>query len=255
MKNVETFSLHFLNQFGLSCYRFKNGILEISENLALKNYLIVPLILITKFVSHFYIDLQIFLPEGASLKQFTSFSISMYTLLALSPVLTCCYIIFNHQKKRKEILSLMASIEKFNEKFIEFTKSETFSVTKSKFLFLIFIYLVVLRLVDGILSMNWNFWVIFSYAFRVLCETTIVSFIFIFTVFIDYVKTLLKNLNQKIKDSTINKNFKDLRMCSEFYEDIFNLIASFYKIFGHQIFILSLYITTKLILQVCKLES
>lgn len=250
MKSVEKYFLFFFNNFGLSCYRFIDGQLNFSKNVLTKNYLLVVVILIVKVISHVYIDLQIFLPEGASLKQFTSFSISMYTLLALAPVLTSCYMIVNHQKKREEILRLIASIEKFNGKFTEFTKSETFSVTKSKFLFLIFSYLIVLRLVESILCMSWDFWVIFSYLYRILCETTIVLFIFVFAVFIDYAMTLLKNLNNKIDEVTEAGNFGDLKTCSEFYEDIFNLIASFYKIFGCQIFVLSLYVITRLILQV-----
>lgn len=248
MKSVEKYFLSVFNNFGLSCYRFQNDQLSISENVVKKNYFLLFFILAVKIISQACLDLQIFLSEGASLKHFTSFSIAMISLLALAPVLTSCYIIFNHQKKRREILVLTKSIARFNTKFTNFCVK--FCFTKSKTLFLIFAYLIILRLVENILSMNSNIWVILTYLYKFLCEAVIVLFIFVFTIFIEYVTSLLKTLNEKIEEATTARNFKDLNVCFVFYEDIFNLIASFYKIFGCQIFFLTLFMTIKLILQV-----
>lgn len=250
MKSVEKYFLKLCNLLGLSCYRLRDGHLAVSETIVARNYFLVVLILGIKLFINEFIDLQAFMPDGTNLNQFTSFSISMFSLYTLAPILTSSFMIVNHQKKRKEILDFMASLEKFNHEFIDFTSSKTLSVIRSKFSITVFVYLIALRFIEGALSMEYKFWVIFAYTHRIFCEIIVVLFIFMFTVAIKYATTVLKNLNTKIEVAIDAGNFRTLEACSDFYERIFGLLANFYGIFGCQILCLSCYMTMKLTLQV-----
>ena len=250
MTTTENFLRIASNFFGLACFIVEKQKLKISNKIALKNYFLALSIVTFKILLMNLADLTVFLPDGVQLEVFTSFSIVIYTTLIVIPFLTSCYFIFIHQVKRFEILKFLISMKIFNDQFIVFAKSKTFLQTRSKYFYLVFVYLTICRVVENALLMKFNVWVISSYLLKALSELILMMFVFLFSNMIEYSIYLLKNFNQRLEYVMEFGNVRELEICGQFYENTFNLISRFYEIFGQEISIFTAYIVSRLVLLV-----
>ena len=250
MTTTENFLRIASNFFGLACFKVEKQKLKVSNKIAVKNYFLAFSIVTFKIFLVALEDLTVFIPDGVRLEVFTTFSIVMYSCLVMIPLLTCCFLIFIHQVKRFEILKFLISMKIFNDQFIVFAKCKNFLQTRSKYFCTAFVYLIICRAVENIMLMRLNVIVISSYLLKAICELILMMFVVLFSNMIDYSNFLLKNFNQRLEYVMEFGNVRDLEICSQFYENTFNLISRFYEIFRIEISIFTAYIVSRLVLLV-----
>lgn len=254
MKTMENFTRVLFNMLGLCSCKKVNGTLKISRSIALKNIIVLIVLVVTEISLKTLLDISIFLEEGQTLSDFTSFSVVIFRIIAIAPILTASIILFHQQLRQREILNLLNQLKYFNQNFVAFAKCEEFSKRVGIFALLVFSYMTILKTFETFLMVKWNAWVTLTYLLRFYNEYVIAMFFLTLSLFIKYASFLLENLNTKLIQCISQKNF-DLEKLSEYYEYIWKLMNCFHRIFHRQMSVFIFFIVIKIVLMVSLLLS
>ena len=253
MSSFVKFLIFSFNFLGIASLKFEEKTWKVSKFNVGKNSVQVILFVISEFVFIVFIDLSIFLPEGHSVDDFTSFSIRIFRLIGEIPMFITCFMILNHLRKRKIIPEMCNSFENFHKEFSKFSSCSNFG--GNNFIVLL-IYMISVRALTFSILVQWNIYVTLSYLLKLYCDICIQMFFFMFVVFVHYLNFITKNFNKTLESVLKSSNNLDaLKNCLEFYKRILEIIDAFYKVFHFEVFLILTVLIAKGTMMVSKLKK
>lgn len=245
--SIFTFIRVLYNVFGLSCFTLKSDELKVSSLFSNKNLFLFTTLFGLGVHRRFFMSIDSFLlNDQRSRTDLTDFSTSIFFIIGDIPILTACFIIFNHFIKRREILQFLNNLDKIDKRLKSFGNFKNFCKKNSKCFFLTFGYLMSVRLLNIVFLFRHDFWVFVAYTVRFVCECNLSLFILAFSFFIKYATFLIENLNSKAKENN-GRNFREISFEFQAFEKMFR---DFFSIFHCQIVFVICYLITNIVLTV-----
>lgn len=245
---MEKYFRIFFNILGLCSFKKEKGALRISKSIAVKNFIVIVVLLVAEISLKTLLNISIFLEEGQVLSDFTSFSIVMFKFISITPFLTSSFILFHHQFRQGKILQLLNHLKEFHQNFLLFAKCSGFHEKIRAFTLWTIIYMTVLKTVETCFMLKWNFWVNLTYFLRFFNDYVTAMFFLTYALAIKYASFLLENLNLRLSQSC--QEDLELEKVSEFYESIWQILNSFHSIFHRQTSVFIFFIVVKIVLMV-----
>lgn len=254
MKSLPNFFRILFNCVGLSCFVIEDDTLKVSKAIAAKNFLTLLLIIAVEISFSHFIDLTIFLPDGQSTESFTKFSLAMFRLIGILPLLAAAFIITNQNLKRKQVLSLLNDIKNFDESFTNFSEAQNFIKTIRLQSIVMLAYLTSLKVLQIAVMLKVHLIVLISYFSKFYCDYVTLIFLIVFSLFIKYFTFVIKDINRCLKIALELELIVEVETILNYYDRISKILSTFYNIFHLQVCVLVSFIIAKLLFLVSKMQ-
>lgn len=248
MEKFTKFLSLFFNILGLTNFTSHGKSWKSSKVLKIKNLLQCLVFSAIEIYFVTFIDFSLFLPEGHSVEDFTSFSMKMYRLIGQLPMIMTCFLTLSHLMKNEETLDLIDWFLKFYCQFKQFSKCKKFM---GIYFIKLFVFMILVRVISVSFLLQWDILVSISYLSKMYSDLFLAMFLFAFICFVNYIKFLLLNFNNALKKiMSADVEIRQLENSMEMYQRIFENVQKFYSLFYLEIALVLLHFIVKAVLMV-----